>query len=141
MSLTIALKILVRYAILVGYLVGIVILMRHFPQEQTVFAVVGCSCFYVLYLLPIVLFSTDIEVTPEGLIMRRLRTILVPFSQVHLCIGVFLIPFQIVVVLAKSNGKSIIALTFDSPPRVRRSIFQRGALAAAINERVAAARG
>ena len=136
MPVTIALKLTLRYAILVAYPLGIFVWLRHFPQEQTIFAILGCSCFYILYLAPIVLFSADMELTEQGLVVRRMRAVFIPFSQIRFCLGVFLIPFQFVVVLAELNSRPIIALTLDSLPERRHSVFQRGRLARAINERV-----
>jgi len=128
-------RIIARYAILLAYPVGILVFLHYFPRERTVFAIVGCCCFYLLYILPFVLFSADVAVTNRGLLMKRIRTTIIPFSEISVCVGVFLIPFQLLVLLARRGSMPIIAITFDSLLGPRRSIFQAGELVAAINER------
>jgi len=69
------------------------------PPDETIFASIGASVFFLLYLFPITVFGSDIKVQDKGIEVVQYRQSFIPFSNIKRCYSLFLVPFRIVVVI------------------------------------------
>jgi hypothetical protein len=111
------------------------------PVFRTPLYLTGSAIFFFLYLLPLTLFEAKIEPKPDGLHILQYRPLVVPYADVKICFGFFLIPFRGVVVVTNRKFPVKVLLTvedIDGPSGFR--LFQEGKLVKTVKEFMAAER-
>jgi hypothetical protein len=122
--------------VLVGYPILIWCELTKIRPDEMLFAVLASSLFFVCYLLPFALFLAKVEVTNDGLMVEKSRRLLIGYSEISKCYGLFLIPFQVAVVITERKFPLKILIAGDSVKGPRKSIFQDGLLVSAIRAKI-----
>lgn len=120
----------VAYAVWATYSVSV-----HADSHNPFFLMIT-SIFFFLYLLPITVFQARLEPKPDGLHVLQYRSVVIPYDNLKLCVGFFLFPFSMVVVVTNRKLPLKILLSGDDFEKTRARFFQDGKLAAAIKARM-----
>ena len=111
------------------------------PDFRTPLYLTGSAIFFFLYLLPLTLFEANIEPKADGLHILQYRPAVVPYADVKICFGFFLIPFRRVVVVTNRKFPVKVLLTGeDSDGLSGFRLFQEGKLVKTVKEFMAAER-
>jgi hypothetical protein len=95
-------------------------------EGRTPFFLIGTSIFFFLYLLPLTVFRVRLEPKPDGLHVLRYRSVL------RRCIGFFLFPFPMVMVVTNRKFPLRVSLSGDKFDKTRLTLIQDGRLAKSI---------
>jgi hypothetical protein len=101
-------------------------------EGRTPFFLIGASIFFFLYLLPLTVFQARLEPKPDGLHVLQYRSVLMPYADVRRCIGFFLFPFPMVMVITNRKFPLRVLLSGDTFDKSRLTLIQDGRLAKSI---------
>ena len=99
------------------YLVSNAAFLWFKPDYRTPLYLAGTTIFFFAYLLPLTLFEAKIEPKPDGLHVLQYRPLVVPYADVKICFGFFLIPFRRVVVVTNREFPVKVLLTVEDVDR------------------------
>jgi hypothetical protein len=109
------------------------------PTSRSSFLfIISVSIFFFVYMLPLTVFQARIDPEPDGLHVRQYRSVILPYSDVKYCVGLFLVPFPTVVVVTSRSFPLNLLISgdeFTGPPK---SLIQDGRLATSIKAMIRA---
>jgi hypothetical protein len=120
------------YALTVSYAFWVIHRVWVDPVSRTHFFFVLTFVFFFLYMLPFTVFQARIEPRPDGLHVLQYRSVVVPYGDVKRCIGLFLVPFPIVVVITRWKFPLNLLISADAFDRTRLRFIQDGRLSKSI---------
>jgi hypothetical protein len=120
------------YVISALYLVWAVHKVWVDPSARTRFFFLLTSTFFFLYLLPITLFQAKLEPKPNGLNVLQYGSVVLPYRDIKHCIGLFLVPFPIVIVISSRRFPLKVLISADEFEGRPRGLIQDGRLAKSI---------
>src|SRR5260370_35558122 len=86
--------------------------------DRNPFFVSGTLVFFVLYVIPFTVFQAKVESKPDGLHVLQYRSVVIPYSDVKRCMGLFLVPFQAPIVVSERAFPLNMLLTVDHSKRI-----------------------
>ena len=106
--------------------------------DRNPFFVSGTLVFFVLYVIPFTVFQAKVESKPDGLHVLQYRSVVIPYSDVKRCMGLFLVPFQVTIVVTKRRFPLNLLVTGDHFKGIPKWLIQDGELAKPIKSMMAA---
>jgi hypothetical protein len=119
-----------------AYVAWAVLFLPGLRGRELLFGIVVCSLFLVFYLVPIAVFSARIELTEMGLRVRQYGETIVPYSDVLRCYSLFVVPFQILLVITRRSLPLKVLYCTDRLTKPRKSLMQDGEIASALKARM-----
>jgi len=101
--MTIRLRRILGYLIAIGYATWALYAVRRAPQDERLFGAVGCSIFFLFYVVPFTVLAANIEIQETGIRVEQFDTRFLPFSQLRACFKIFLVPFRVAVVVTRER--------------------------------------
>jgi hypothetical protein len=111
------------------YVVWSVYRIPKLAPDEVAFAAVVFSLLFILYLFPITVFGSDIKLEEEGIKVLQYRRTFIPFSSIRACYSIFLVPFQLVLVITACKFPLRILVAGDKPIHSARRFGCAGQLA------------
>ena len=103
------------------------------PTSRSSFLfIILVSIFFFVYMLPLTVFQAKIEPEADGLHVLQYRSVILPYSDIIYCVGLFLVPFPTVVIVTNRRFPLNLLISgdeFTGPPK---SLIQDGRLAISI---------
>jgi len=110
--------------------------LRRTPREEITFALIGSSLFFVIYLLLPSIFLATIEPADSGVRYHQFSSGSIPYAVVRSCWGVFVFPFQVVIVRSSLRFPRNFFIAVDSVQGHWKSFLQEGVIAHSIRSRL-----
>ena len=92
--------------------------------------------FFLLYLLPFAAFGAGLRDESDGLHVEQYTSTIIPYTQIKTCFGLYLIPFQVLIVLTESRFPVNILISGDVFAGGKNGLFRDGKQAAKIKQRL-----
>jgi len=73
------------------------------PQEERLFGTIGCSVFFMFYVVPFTVFAANIEIQETGTRVQQFVTKFIDFARLRACFRIFLVPFRVAVILTRER--------------------------------------
>jgi hypothetical protein len=104
----------------------------HEPRHGLLIAI--SVVFLLFYLLPFAAFGAGLRDESDGLHVEQYTSTIIPYTQIKTCFGLFLIPFQVVIVLTESRFPLNILISGDVFAGGKNGLFRDGKQAAKIKQ-------
>jgi len=83
------------------------------PQEERLFGTIGCSVFFMFYVVPFTVFAANIEIQDSGVRVEQYDARFLAFSQLRACFKIFLVPFRVAIVVTRERFPMNMLVVFE----------------------------
>ena len=127
---------LLGYVVTLAYIVWAILFVPSLRGRELLFAAIVCPLFLAFYLIPMTVFGAGVKLTETGLRVRQYGDTIVPYSDVLRCYSLFVVPFQILLIIPRRGLPLKFLYCIDRLTEPRRSLMQDGETATALKARI-----